>query len=326
VKNFTVRHYSSEDFALWNAFISNAKNATFLFHRDFMEYHNDRFHDFSLLIFEDAKLVSIIPANRVEDAVYSHQGLTYGGFVFDAKIKLGQVISIVKSVLQFLHQNGINRFQLKLVPSIYHQFFAEEIKYALFLAEARLLRRDCLSVIDLTKPFAFSKDRRKCARRGEKNGLVIKEEIEFELFWSEILIPNLNRKHDSKPVHTAAEIQNLQQKFPKNIRHFNVYHQDRIVAGTTVFITDKVAHPQYISGNLQKNETGSLDYLYSYLINEVFKGKNFFDFGPSHEENGKKVHEGIMFWKESFGAKTTVQDYYELTTANYGLLESVMIK
>jgi hypothetical protein len=37
---------------LWNEFVAHAKNATFLFHRDFMEYHSDRFEDYSLLIFD----------------------------------------------------------------------------------------------------------------------------------------------------------------------------------------------------------------------------------------------------------------------------------
>jgi len=65
--------------------------------------------------------------------------------------------------------------------------------------------------------------------------------------------------------------------------------------------------------------------LYHYLITDVFKDQNFFDFGPSHEDNGKKINEGILFWKESFGAKTTVQDSYQLSTANYSLLENVLI-
>jgi hypothetical protein len=325
VKNYTIRRYTSDDYAIWNAFISAAKNATFLFHRNFMEYHQDRFEDFSLLVFDGEKLFSVIPANRVEDAVFSHQGLTYGGLVFDAKIKLGEVITITKSVLQFLHQNNIATFQLKLIPSIYTSFFSEEIEYALFLTEAKSVRRDCLSVIDLTKPFLFSKTRRESIRRGEKHGLVVREELKFDLFWNEILIPNLDRKHNSKPVHTFTEMIKLQESFPENIRHFNVYYNDKIVAGTTIFITDKVAHPQYISGNLQKNELGSLDYLYNYLITDVFKDRNFFDFGPSHEENGKKINEGILFWKESFGAKTTIQDYYEVKTANYGLLDSILI-
>jgi hypothetical protein len=325
VKNYTVRQYTIEDFAVWNAFISTAKNATFLFHRDFMEYHADRFQDFSILVFEGEKLVCVIPANRLDNTLFSHQGLTYGGFVFDSKIKLGEVIALTKSVLQFLNQNSIKTFQVKLIPSIYNTFFAEEIEYALFLADAKLVRRDCLSVIDLTKPFSFSKTRKESIRRGEKNNLVIKEELEFDLFWNEILIPNLDKKHNAKPVHIVAEIINLQQKFPDNIRHFNVYHEDKIVAGTTIFVTDKVAHPQYISGNEQKNELGSLDYLYHHLITTVFKNKNYFDFGPSHEENGKKINEGILFWKETFGAKTTVQDYYEVNTETYLLLDGVLI-
>ena len=194
----------------------------------------------------------------------------------------------------------------------------------MFLANAKLIRRDCLSVIDLTKPFVVTKTRKESIRRGDRNNLVIKEELKFDLFWNEILIPNLEKKHVAKPVHSLTEINDLQQKFPKNIRHFNVYHEDKIVAGTTVFITDKVAHPQYISGNEQKNELGSLDFLYNHLITEVFKDKNFFDFGISHEQNGKKINLGLLFWKESFGAKTTVQNYYEVQTSDYHLLENIM--
>ncbi|WP_333879142.1 GNAT family N-acetyltransferase, partial [Flavobacterium sp.] len=323
--NYTVRLYSSNDFVLWNAFVSEAKNATFLFHRDFMEYHADRFEDHSLMVFAADDLVSVIPAHRVGNRVFSHAGLTYGGFVFNAKIKLGEVIAVAQSVLAFLHQQQIESLQIKMVPIIYHTFFAEEMAYALFLAKAQLIRRDCLSVIDLQKPFAITKTRRESIRRGEKNRLVIKEELELDLFWNEILIPNLQRKHGAQPVHTAAEIRQLQHRFPENIRHFNVYYDGKIVAGTTVFVTDTVAHPQYISGNTQKNELGSLDFLYHHLITEVFPDKTYFDFGPSHEENGQKINEGILFWKESFGAKTTVQDFYEVATAHYPLLENVLI-
>ena len=325
MKNYSVRRYTLKDYAIWNNFVSSAKNATFLFHRDFMEYHSDRFQDYSLLAFDEDKLISVLPANRIDNTLFSHQGLTYGGFVFDSKIKLGEVLRITKAFLEFLHSTDITTFQLKLIPSIYTTFFSEEIEYAMFLSNAKLIRRDALSVIDLTKPFDITKTRKESIRRGEKNNLVIKEELKFELFWNEILIPNLAKKHDSKPVHTAEEIIKLQQKFPNSIRHFNVYHEDKIVAGTTVFITEKVAHPQYISGNDQRSELGSLDFLYNHLITEVFAAKNFFDFGPSHEENGKKINEGLLFWKESFGAKTTVQDYYEVQTSDFHLLENIML-
>ncbi len=325
MKNYTVRRYEVNDYALWNAFVSSAKNATFLFHRDFMEYHRDRFSDYSLLVFEQDKLVSILPANVVSTTVYSHQGLTYGGFVFDTKIKLGKAITIVKTVLQFLHENQITAFQLKLLPVIYQTAFSEEVAYTLFLMKAQLIRRDCLSVIDMKQPLSLSKDRKQALQRSAKKNLTVREETNFDLFWDVVLIPNLAEKHKAKPVHTAQEMAKLQQSFPKNIRQFNVYHEGNIVAGTTVFVTDKVAHSQYISGNAQKNELGSLDFLHYYLLTEVFADKTYFDFGTSHEDNGQKINEGLLYWKESFGAKTTVQDFYEVPTANFSRLENVLL-
>ena len=56
MKNYSIKKYEPTDYILWNAFLSKAKNATFLFYRDFMEYHADRFQDYSLLVFEGKKL------------------------------------------------------------------------------------------------------------------------------------------------------------------------------------------------------------------------------------------------------------------------------
>jgi hypothetical protein len=325
VKNYQVRQYQPNDSEIWNAFISVAKNATFLFNRNFMDYHSDRFQDFSLLVFDESKLVAVLPANRVEDAVFSHQGLTYGGLVLGQKAKLSTTISIFHSILKFLTENDFKTLTIKEIPSFYCYNFSDELEYCLFILSANLIRKDSLSVIDLSKPYFITKTRKESIRRGKKMGLVIKEELNFELFWNEILIPNLDKKHQVKPVHAVKEIKLLQSRFPENIRHFNVYYNDKIVAGTTVFITDKVAHPQYISGNSQKNELGSLDYLYHHLITEVFKDKKIFDFGISNEEQGTKINEGLLFWKESFGAKTVTQGFFEVETKNYKSLESVLI-
>ena len=325
MKNYTIRQYKEEDLDVWNAFVSVAKNATFLFNRDFMEYHKDRFNDFSLLVFDEEKLVAILPANRVEDAVFSHFGLTYGGLVLGNKAKLSTTISIFRSILFFLNENKIEKLTIKMLPSFYCESFSDELAYCLFLANAKLIRVDSLSTIDLSKPYFISKTRKESIRRGEKNGLVIKEELNFELFWKDILIPNLDKKHEVKPVHSKEEIAKLQQKFPENIRHFNVYNNDKIVAGTTVFISKNVVHPQYVSGNEHKNELGSLDYLYHYLITQVFKNYNYFDFGISNEEQGRKINEGLLFWKESFGAKTVIQNFQEVQTANYYLLDNVLL-
>ena len=290
-----------------------------------MEYHSDRFQDFSLIVLDGEKWLGVLPANIVGNQVFSHQGLTYGGLVYNEKVKLASVIEIFRSILLFLNDNKMEKLQLKLIPSIYHQKPAEELNYALFLTEAQLIRRDSMAVLDLSKPYTISKTRKECIRRGIKNNLVIKEELDFKLFWEEVLEPNLDKKYKAKPVHSIAEIEMLQRKFPNNIRHFNVYQDDKIVAGTTIFVSENVAHPQYVSGMGNKNELGSLDFLYHHLITSVFMGKRFFDFGISNEDQGKKLNEGLVFWKESFGASIIVHDFYEVKTSNYGLLDTVLI-
>jgi hypothetical protein len=325
VKDYLVRQYKQEDKALWNTFVAGAKNATFLFDRDFMEYHADRFEDFSLLIFEADKLIAILPANRVENEVFSHQGLTYGGLVYAEKLKLEAVIIVLGFVLQFLKKEKITTLHLKTIPSIYHKKPADELLYALFLAQATLVRRDTLSVVDLSKKISLSTLRKRGVKKGLTSSLVVREEVSFEGYWNQILIPNLNNKYQTKPVHTLAEITKLKSRFPACIRQFNVYQNGIIVAGTTVFESDQVAHAQYISGNDTKDDNGSLDFLFEYLLKNVFKEKKYFDFGISNELQGKKLNLGLSYWKESFGASTIVHDFYQVQTSNGYLLENISV-
>jgi hypothetical protein len=324
LKNYTVKRYQEKDYANWNTFVSQAKNATFLFHRDFMEYHKDRFEDYSLLVFEAKKVIAVLPANKSGESVYSHQGLTYGGLVYGENLKLASVIQVFKTVLRYLNESGIVKIQLKTLPSIYHNKPAEELNYALFLADAQLIRRDTLSVIDLSKPFQFSKIRKRGIQKGMNTGLIIKEENNFEPFWNQILIPNLESKYNAKPVHTLEEIQLLKKHFDKNIRQFNVYYNDEIVAGTTIFESNNVAHCQYISKYEQQENLGSLDFLYDHLINNVFTHKRYFDIGSSNGNNGEILNNGLSYWKESFGASIIVHDFYEVTTVNFSKLENVI--
>lgn len=325
MKNYTIRLYQQADYTVWNDFVFSAKNATFLFHRDFMEYHSDRFTDHSLLVYEQDRLVALLPANTTAATVFSHQGLSYGGLVYTEKIKLEEVLLIFRSLLSFLDQHGITKLQIKPIPSVYHQKPAQELEYALFLTQGLLTRRDTLAVIDLSKKYSLSDIRKRGIKKAIASGLLIREENIFGPFWHSILIPNLERRHNAIPVHTLEEIGQLQQKFPKNIRQFNVYFNDTIVAGATIFETATTAHAQYISANETRAELGSLDYLFHHLISEVFKHKAYFDFGISNENQGRTLNTGLSYWKESFGASTIVQDFYEVETAAYPQLDTIFI-
>jgi hypothetical protein len=321
---YTVKKYTQNDYTIWNDFIAQAKNATFLFHRDFMEYHKDRFEDYSLMIFDGEKLAAILPANKSGETLYSHQGLTYGGLVLSQKSKLYDIIFIFKSVLQYLTINKIIKLFIKQIPSIYCDYLSDEMDYLIYICKGKIIMKHNISAISLENNLTISKSRIECIRRGKKLNLIIKEENNLESFWNTLLIPNLRDKYNSKPVHTLKEIESLHKKFPTNIRHFNVYDGDKLVCGTTLFITKNVVKPQYISGNEDSNMLGSIDFLYNFLIREIAKDKKFFDFGPSHDRSGLQIVKGINFWKESFGANSLIQNFYEVGTSNYYLLDTIL--
>ena len=321
MSNYRVEKYTKENRLAWDTFISGAKNATFLFARDFMEYHSDRFTDYSLLVYKDNLLYAVLPANIVGDKLYSHKGLTYGSLVLSKSAKLLYTFEAFKALLAFLNAKAISTLELRNIPTFYNTMPSDELSYFLFKANATLIKRDALMVIDTSTKIKFQKNRREGINKAKRNGLTIAVEDNFEGFWNEILIPNLQKKHGVAPVHSLEEIQLLAAKFPDHIKQVNVYKDNVIVAGTTLFLTKTTIHPQYVSGNSDKNAFGSLDLAYDYIINHFDSSKRYFDFNISSEENGTALNSGLIFWKESCGARTYVADNYLIDTACYKTLD-----
>ncbi len=290
-----------------------------------MDYHQDRFDDYSLLIFKNNKVIALLPAHKIDNTIYSHKGLTYGGLITSEEIKLRDFVSCFKSVMTFCVNHGFKTLHLKQLPSIYTVIPNDEVQYLMFILNANLAKRDTLSVLSLKSKLKISKDRLAGHTRAIKHGLKVKEVDDFKEFWNKILIPNLNTKHNAQPAHTLKEIELLKQRFPKQIRQFNVYKDETIVAGTTIFDTKHVAHSQYISGNENKNELGSLDFLHLHLIKNVFRNKSCFDFGISNENQGKHINEGLNYWKEGFGARTITQDFYDINLDTVDKLDTIFI-
>ena len=321
---FSLSIYHSKLKSQWDNFIDKSKNGTFLFQRDFLEYHKDQFEDYSILFYKDNDMIAVFPANKLNSTIYSHQGLTYGGLIIGSNIKFSDVLEIFKLLLSHLHSNNYTSLTIKEIPEIYKTLPSSEVKYLLHIVNSKLIRRDVLSVVKIGKK-SYSRDRTQGNNRGKKFKLNVKEVTNFDDFWNTILIPNLKSKHGVSPVHSLEEITRLNNLFPKKIRQFNVYLDDVIVAGATIFETKTTAHVQYISANKEKNKLGSLDYLFTYLIEEVFNSKEYLDFGNSNENNGKNINQGLLYWKEGFGARSVTQDFYEIKTSNFKKLENIMI-
>lgn len=314
-----IVQYTPQMADVWNAFVRESKNGTFLFERGFMDYHADRFVDCSLMIYEDEALVAVFPANWREDeqTVYSHQGLTYGGLVMTTSTTQNQVMAIFQNIL-FWYMDFLQARHMvyKPIPYIYSTCASEEDLYALFRAGAHLKTRGVSSVVEMAYPLQMRKLRLRGAKKAIDNNLYIDRMTDedwptLKAFW-QLLTSVLEKNHSVKPVHTFEEMQLLMTRFPQQIKLFLVRSEQEIVAGCLVFITNRVAHVQYIASGEQGREQGALDLLFRHLINERFKQMAYLDFGISTEHGGNYLNEGLIFQKEGFGARSVCYDSYEL--------------
>ena len=327
MRKITIRTYNETDFEAWNKLVSESKNGTFLFDRSFMDYHKHKFQDFSLMIYnEKNNLIAIMPAHRIGDEVYSHLGLTYGGIIIKKDLRLTVFFEVFSEILKFLFKEGIYFLHWKEVPYFYHSYPSDEWKYLAFVTEAELYRRDMCSVINLKEQFDFSKTVVRYAKNVGKQGFIYRKSEEWDVFWKEILVPELDFYHHVLPAHNLEEIFYLSSKFRDNIHLYTVYSGNEMVGGTVLFIDKNVVHCQYISVKSKFREKKVLDFLFYKLIKEDFKDYDYFDFGISNEENGRKTNMGLLYWKEGFGARGVSQDFYKISTQNFSLIEKMFLK
>lgn len=297
----------------WDNFVRESKNGTFLFLRDYMDYHADRFPDFSLMVHdEEGSLIALLPATMREGRLSSHAGLTYGGVISGLEMKAGLMLQVFDSLKSFLVSQLIAGLDYKTTPHIFHRLPAEEDLYALFRNGARLVRRDLSSAILLSNKLPFSKGRRYEIKQAQKNGLAVERSNDFESFM-ELKTATLGEKYGLKPTHTAAEIQLLAGRFPDKIKLFVSHYREELAAGVVVYEHATAVHAQYIAGSETGKKIGALDLIIDRLIEMYTPHKTYFDFGISTEDAGSYLNENLVKNKEGFGASTIVHDFYELS-------------
>lgn len=309
---FDIVRYTADRAGEWNRFVAQSKNGTFLFDRGYMDYHSDRFHDHSLMVYLDDRLYALLPANRVDDTLYSHQGLSYGGLVTSEQATTACVCQLFDELNATLRSASIRRVVYKAVPWIYHRLPSEEDLFAIFLqCGARLLGRDVSSTIMPNHPVKWKRDRHYAANKARTNGIRVVPSDDFTAFW-QILSDNLMRKFSTRPVHSLDEIRLLHSRFPDNIRLWEAYSPEgELLAGTVLYINGPVVHSQYISASDKGKSLHAVDALYDHIIHQTYANASFIDLGTSNQPHSNDLHASLIYQKEGFGGRAVCYDTYE---------------
>lgn len=310
----TIARYTDENKEIWDAFNRNAKNRLFMFDRNYMDYHRDRFQDHSLLFYSDEELIALFPACERDGALLSHGGLTYGGMLTDARMKQHTMVDCLDALKNYAAEQGFSKIVYKTIPYIYHSQPAEEDRYALYAAGAKLVTVDASTYVNLKNPLKMPKGRKAQISRAKREGVAIEVLTELKDYEAFIDLENevLEARHETHAVHTAAELKMLHDRFPENIHLFAAMKDQQMIAGTVVFEYDRAIHTQYMAANEEARQIGALDLAVATVMDKYRESKEWLDFGISTEHGRIYLNEGLIAQKEGFGGRTGVYEIWEL--------------
>ena len=119
---FSVVRYTPNMRDDWDNFVKCSQGQYFIFQRKFMEYHNDRFIDHSVIIIKSDKIVSIFPAHEVNEEISSHQGLSYGGLLFCDWLFFQDRVKAFFSILKYYKLKCFSKLFYKQSPPFFPFF------------------------------------------------------------------------------------------------------------------------------------------------------------------------------------------------------------
>lgn len=305
-----VRPYDAALANDWLKLLKQSRNGIFLYDRAFIEYHGCRFTDFSALAYMGGQPVALLPASidKESGAATSHAGLTFGGFVFDRMLRGPAALAVIDETLRALKNWGASSLVLKILPYPFCKYPSGEADYGLWRNGFGVIRRDLSSLLYLRDPIPFNKSKIQSVKRARKEALVCVD-ISASAFYF-LLEDVLRKKHGVTPVHSLAEMEMLIGRFPENIFLRGVMKDGAILAGIMIFNYGNIWHTQYMAASDDGRALGALDLIINEVIGEATRSNvDYLSFGVSTEDFGCTLNDGLLWQKESYGARSIVHEF-----------------
>lgn len=313
-----ITYNKEEHETLWDKFVEkDSVNGTFLHSRRFLNYHGEKYKDYSIIIGNNlTDIWAIVPAClKKEDGkkvFVSHAGSTYGGLVVSKiRYNLMDMLSIIELLDGYLKEN-FDKVIFKLTPDIFccestelHQYllsyfgFSNYTEFSTFI-DYKTYGDDAL----LHMNNARRRKIKKCFASDLKFRRINANE-EIALFY-DLLIKNLE-KHGVKPVHSLAELLDFKNKRLKDeVSFYGVYLQETMIAGAMSFYFDKTKtfHIQYSAADQKLEKLTPMSFLfYSLIMHGIEQKYNKLSWGISTEKQGSVLNLQLAQTKESYGSK-----------------------
>lgn len=304
----------------WEDFIENrAINSTFLHSRKFFDHNPlNAADDASLVFYKGGLIVAVLPAclyrKNGQLIFHSHLRATYGGFIVCKKVGVEEALQIVHQTVQFAKEKNAKQIIIRNPFRIFHDTLCDETDYAMWYYGFKIKSRELETAVELSNNIeeiraAYSRGTRYSVKKSKKS-VEVRLSEDFKAFW-ELLEKRLGERHGTKPVHDYAAICRLRENVGKeNVLLFGAYYNDQLIGGNVVFsFKNNVLHGQYNASDWEFQNLmplyGVVDYIIEWGKERGFK---YFNMGTSNEEEGTKINNGLLSYKESFGGRSFLRE------------------
>lgn len=308
----TIERYTPQYQKQWDKFVDESCNGTLFHKQKFLSYHIEgRFHDLSMFLLNDRnEIVSVFPAARMIDKMWSHPGASLGGPVIK-QLGIEKMVEVVDTIDHYARTLCIKDVHMTLTPNLFHTGPVEGIEFALWYRGYRPDVYELSICVPLQLGQNFSKRRQRDLKKAMECGIEVSETYDMEPFWH-ILDNNLRVRHSTKPTHSLDELKKLQQLFPRDIRLFTATFEGKIVAGIVVFINNDTSFETfYIAQDYNYQQTRAMDAVINHVFNwGTQQGFEWMNFGITSEQRGHAINFGLAKFKEEFGGCDIVRRSY----------------
>jgi hypothetical protein len=241
--NITIHNYLPENRKEWDEFVGNSNNGTMFHSQTFLDYHPaGKFNFQHLIIRKDNKLIAVLPGGFTgNDVFWSPIGASYGSIV-TKDIHFSTALDIVDALIQYGKEKNWKEIFLIPPPFIYNGHYNQHIEYAFLYRKFDFELHYISHAIDLKYGENylkfFGKTARKTIRKIHREGKIrIEDSNDYESF-NKILLDNKTR-HNVKPTHSLDDMFRIAELMPDKVKLMLVYYEDRPIAGSWLFLTNK---------------------------------------------------------------------------------------
>ncbi len=167
--SISLRRYHYQDKVTWDNFISKTDLGSVLHYRNYIEYHSDRFNDFSICFWKGETLEAVIPGTNHGDSWDSHSGLTFGGLI---SISNDPADLVNKTLLldEYLLREGFTSSSITLASRSFFRDGNDALIFALSQAGYEILQNHLNQVLEYNGNLPHKKltNARAAIRKGVK--------------------------------------------------------------------------------------------------------------------------------------------------------------